>query len=94
MLADTGAPENHDGLAHACFFEEEEIRLEVVDLEAKTAQVVPGEEVEIGIRPAVARTVENRFNAGVRLGVFFSGFRRIPRKRLAALNRPRSFQDS
>ena len=61
MLADAGAAENHDGLAHPCFLEQE-VGLEVVDLEPKTAQVAPREEVEVGIRPAVTRTVDNRLN--------------------------------
>ena len=40
MLADTGAPEHHDGLAHPCFLEKE-VSLEIVDLEAKRAQILP-----------------------------------------------------
>ncbi len=92
-LADTGAPENHDGLAYPCF-PQEEVRLEIVDLEAKAAQVVPGEEVEVGIRPAVARTVEDRFNPGVGLGIFLGGFRSIPGEGLAPLKPPGSFQES
>ena len=49
-LADTGAPEHHDGLAHACFLEKE-VGLEIVELEAKAAQILPARGRQSRYRP-------------------------------------------
>ena len=50
MLADTGAPEDHDGLAHPCFLEKE-VSLEIVDLEAKARASPPGRGSQSRYRP-------------------------------------------
>ena len=57
----TGArtPENDDCLLNA-LLSEDCVRLEIFELQPRSANVVAGEKIDVAFRQSVARTVENR----------------------------------
>jgi hypothetical protein len=80
-------------LTNAVFFKKQ-LRFEVIDLKAHAPRAVPRKKIQVIIGPSVAWAFEDRFDAPMGFGVLFGGFRALPGKRLAPLERVSPSWDS